>query len=224
MIMAFFLLLAGASAYAQTGIHLNYIHSGDRDRYDGSKISSPKLNGFDIGVDYEINILRDVLSFQPGLSYYHLMDEDSEMTGAYERTKVNYLQNYLAMPLHLKVKFGVQSVKMFVFVGPTITMGLLDRKKYSVDGLGSISYNKYNGKIKTTSTMLSADDFGVADPEEKDRFDVLFGTGVGIQLLDVIEFHLGLDYGLVNRYCDTWSADDYTDHRRQFYLGLAIRF
>lgn len=225
MFLASLLLFSAAGTYAQTGIHLNYMHSWERDRLDGSKVSSPELNGFAVGVDYEIPILKGLLSFQPGLSYYHLVDEESSFNYASYRITQSYLQNYLAMPLHLKLNIGLSAMKLFVFVGPTITMGLQDRDKYSVDGAGSVSYNAYNGKIKassTTVTSLLAE--YVPDDEKEDRFDMLFGGGVGLELMSVLEVKAGIDWGLTNRYCDTYSAADYSNRRRQFYLGIGLRF
>ncbi len=225
MFLASLLLFSAVGAYAQTGIHLNYMHSWERDKISGSKQSSPELNGFAVGVDYEINILKGLLAFQPGLSYYHLADEESSFSYSSYRVTQSHLQNYLAMPLHLKVKFGIGGMKIFVFAGPTITMGLQDRDKFSADGLGSVSYNAYNGKIKASSTSAAGLlDGYVPDDEQEDRFDMLFGGGVGLELLSILEVKAGIDWGLTNRYCDTYSADDYSNHRRQFYIGVGLRF
>jgi hypothetical protein len=112
-------------------------------------------------------------------------------------------------------------------------MGLASNIKYRTrlaDGESSaVTYNIYSGKMGTEGMK---GDWNMSDwmvesgmlPEGRlQRFDVMMGAAVGVDFFDLLEVHLGYDWGLLNRYRKD-KADDMKMHRNQFTLSVSIRF
>ena len=141
----------------------------------------------------------------------------------------------LSVPIHFKYTFDI--VPMFginIFVGPTLSFGLAANNKMTVTGdvagnnvNGSVTYNAYSGKFR--SENLS----GISDqiietinrnmPQNRmNRFDVLMGGGVGLDLLRFITVKGGFDYGLMNRLKDDDGGSSL--NRLQYYISIGVRF
>ena len=55
------------------------------------------------------------------------------------------------------------------------------------------------------------------------RYDVMMGAAIGVDLFDLLEVHMGYDWGLINRYRGN-VADELKMTRNQFTLSVGIRF
>ncbi|MDE6871629.1 MAG: PorT family protein [Bacteroidales bacterium] len=238
VLAAAFMVIACGNAFAQFGVGAGYMLSTNRTRLEGvDKPSNMSTNGFYAGVYYDMNIIGDALSVRPGLYYQHLM-KVNEIKSSFSNVKITntYTDNFIAVPLHLKGAINVLPgiLKLYVFAGPTFEIGLSASDKLAIKGNtsldnaidGKITYNYYTQKVKAAS--LTDAQAGVYDdflPSESHyrRFDVMIGGGAGLEIVKFIDFKVGYDYGLVNRF-----KGDFVDigklNRDQFYVGLAVRF
>lgn len=219
---------------AKSGVDLGYLNSSYRSKAEGSGVSrSEPMNGFFVGVANDIRLFAG-LSIQPGLYYSYLNSSGSEEEIGF-KVSDSYTEHMLSVPIHFKYTFDI--VPMFginIFVGPTLSFGLAANNKMTVTGdvagnnvNGSVTYNAYSGKFR--SENLS----GISDqiietinrnmPQNRmNRFDVLMGGGVGLDLLRFITVKGGFDYGLMNRLKDDDSGSSL--NRLQYYISIGVRF
>ncbi len=135
LIVAVAIAVSGTVSFAQNGVHLGFIHSADHLQLDGHNVDNPKYNGFMVGVDRNRDIVGDMLSLQIGLYYYHLLDQGDIAYVNDIRVTEKYTQNYLTLPIYLKIGFSLTGVSRFyIFAGPTFALGLVDKVKYTSDG------------------------------------------------------------------------------------------
>ena len=114
-------------------------------------------------------------------------------------------------------------LRLYVFAGPTFEIGLKSADKLSIAEIGEISYNYYTGKFSSSSdeiTDIVASSGLFPDQKVYDRFDVMLGGGIGLQVIKFLDIKVGYDYGLVNRYR---KEVDKTVNRGQFYVGVGVR-
>lgn len=216
---------ASIEASAQFGVNISYMNSNARPvQWSDAK---NQTNGFTVGIDNELKLIGNFLSIQPGLYYQHLLaSEDIVDLGSQLYAKNTYSDYFLAIPLHVKLGFNILPNKMlrvYVFAGPTFEIGLKSEDKFSIAGEGEISYNYYTGKFSTSSDEVNdivASSGLFPDQKVYDRFDVMVGGGVGIQVIRFLDIKVGYDYGLVNRYR---KEMDKTVNRGQFYVGVGVR-
>lgn len=219
---------------AKSGVDLGYLNSSYRSKAEGSGVSrSEPMNGFFVGVANDIRLFAG-LSIQPGLYYSYLNSSGSEEEIGF-KVSDSYTEHMLSVPIHFKYTFDI--VPMFginIFVGPTLSFGLAANNKMTVTGdvagnnvNGSVTYNAYSGKFR--SENLS----GISDqiietinrnmPQNRmNRFDVLMGGGVGLDLLRFITVKGGFDYGLMNRLKDDDGGSSL--NRLQYYISIGVRF
>ncbi len=224
IVFAFVLAFAGLNLSAQTGIHINYMHSVDVLKNE----SNVNLDGFTIGFDYNAKIAGDILSLQPGIYYYHLVNQDDapENSGI---LSISYMQNYVSIPIHLKLGFDiVPKLNLYIYGGATFAFGIQDRVRSNYKEGGWMSVNSYSGKIKTRSETGSISKEKDSELKEHARFDTLVGGGIGILAFKHLDVKLGYDYGLIDRYRSKYksshSDEDLAAHREQFYVSLGVRF
>ena len=218
---------------AKTGVDLGYLNSNYRWKAngDGNGKSEPR-NGFFVGVNNDIRLFAG-LSIQPGLYYSYLNDEGSEEM-LYLNVSDSYTEHMLNIPIHFKYTFDIVPVfGVYVFVGPTLSLGLAATNKMSVTGdfggtavNGSVSYNAYSGNFKTDNLSDFSDQIlstiSQYMPQNRmTRFDVLMGGGIGLDLLKFITVKGGFDYGLINRYKEDSLG---TLNRTQFYVSVGVKF
>lgn len=227
-------LIMSVPLSAKSGVDLGYLNSSYRSKAEGSEVSrSEPMNGFFVGVANDIRLFAG-LSIQPGLYYSYLNSSGSEEEIGF-KVSDSYTEHMLSVPIHFKYTFDI--VPMFginIFVGPTLSFGLAANNKMTVTGdvagnnvNGSVTYNAYSGKFR--SENLS----GISDqiietinrnmPQNRmNRFDVLMGGGVGLDLLRFITVKGGFDYGLMNRLKDDDGGSSL--NRLQYYISIGVRF
>lgn len=223
------------------GLTFGYAHSSYRttDWATDEVETSDGLHGFMAGINKDFRIIPRVLYFQTGLSYIYQNDERNETVSlpgldAGLRVIGDRTEHHIGMPLKLKCAFPVShNIGLDIHVGPTLLMGLSSNMKYRTrlaDGESSaVTYNIYNGKMGTENMK---GDWNMSDwmvesgmlPEGRlQRFDVMMGAAVGVDFFDLLEVHVGYDWGLLNRYKKD-KADDLKMHRNQLTLSVSIRF
>ncbi len=236
VVLAVAIAVACTDAFAQFGVNVSYMNSTTYSRLDGAENPSTSgTNGFAVGIDHNIRLIGNILSIQPGIYYQHLLrsEDIAEISGLVANT--TFTENFLAIPIHVKVGFNLvpkDILKLYVFAGPTFSIGLSSTDKVSVSGSvmgqnvgGEFSYNYYNGKIKSSSDALQSVVDTYFNPEsegQRQRFDMMLGGGVGLQVVRFLDIKVGYDYGMLNRYAGD-MADRGTAHRGQFYVGVGVR-
>ena len=227
-------IFACASVSARTGVEIGYLNSIYRTKpASGDVVKSDPMSGFYVGLVKDMRVFAG-LSIQPGLSYYYL-----NSTEAMEEPGINIsgsvTEHMLNIPLHIKYTFDtVPAFNVYVFAGPTFSLGLAATDKISVKGEipgigigfdGSLSYDSYTGKIKSDNLSdETVDGLNQYLPQSMmNRFDVLMGGGIGIDLVRFITVRGGFDYGLMNRYKGD-LADSSSLNRMQFYVSVGIMF
>lgn len=222
---------AAAAADAQTGLEAGYLNSRYSVKSDGAgaSLSDYSLNGFYVGFTDDVRLFAG-LHVQPGIYYSYQTDKSVEDVLGF-RLNGGVTDHYLSVPVLLKYKFGLPGVKLYVFGGPTMSVGLVSKQKFTVAGSfggavvnGDISYNYFTGNVRYDGIELMAD---AEDPYRAmlpdfryNRFDVQMGAGVGIELVSLIEIKAGYDWGLLNRY----RGDGLEIRRDQFYVAVGLRF
>lgn len=232
------LALVCFEASARFGIGGGYMFSANQTKMNGEKkTESLSTNGFYVGVYRDMNIIGEAFSLRPGLYYQHLLrTEDIQSPLPNFKITNTYLDNFLGIPVHLKgaVNLLPGILKLYVFAGPTFEVGLSSRDQLSIRGNnaiddmvdGKITYNYYTRKVKSSSLSNSQseiyDDYLPSEAHYR-RFDIMMGGGIGLEIVRFIDFKIGYDYGLVNRFKGD-LADAGKVNREQFYVGLAVRF
>lgn len=222
--------LASGEAFAQFGIEAGFVNSRYTQKSGDNKVTSDPLNGFNVGLNYDINIVKG-LSIQPGISYTFLTDkEQSENIANILKGKMTVSEHYLNVPIRIQYSVEVlRGLKIYAFTGPTFSVGLAGKQNYSVEGSilgasinGDFSYDYFSGKVSSDNISKDVlDKINTGNFPTYNRFDILYGVGAGVTLFDIIEVKGGYDWGLLNRLKDT---DDARMSRNQFFVSVAFRF
>lgn len=229
------ILLAGfcVTANAQFGIHAGYVNSVTNFKDSPSSKTNPfKTHGFHLGIEYDIDLLAG-LSVQPGIQYSYVAagDESTEKLGLFKQSdNIDIVEHYLEIPVYLKYTFDFvpEIFGMYVYAGPTFGFGLSSSLIISRSGIENsrVSYNFYNGKIK--SENVSADLQTFVEKNEGDRilqpFDILVGGGIGFNLVRHLDLRAGYNYGLLDRMSKDYRNEGASGHRYQIHAGLSLVF
>ena len=199
-IFAASLMLLGTSAFAQVAIGAGYVNSKQTLANSfGSK--SGLSNGFYVGLEYTVPV-GDILGLSAGVNYEWLRSASDFHLSSLLSGQFN--EQYINAPVRINVGFDLSDgIRFGVFGGPTFSYalaGLISRD-------GGISYDIY----KT---------------ENYQRFDVLVGGGVNMDILDRIRVSAGYDLGMFNKYPrisdDKEPASKLT--RNRLHAGVAFLF
>lgn len=206
LILTLALLLAAVSASAQISAGIGYSHSRDMTKIgtDGD-FSLISLNGFTVGANYSLPIVEG-LSFVPGLYYEFLAAAGAKEVSEHISMTGSLIEHYLQLPLTLQ--FGgevARSCRLFVFGGPTLSLGLASTRTESLSVPNFISLGgKHN--------QYEDGDYG--------RFDLMVGGGAGVDIYR-IRVTVGYDWGLLNR---NLSDDGDIRHRGHLLVGVGWVF
>lgn len=216
------------------GIEFGYIHTTYYEKElltEGSNKEKYPLDGFQIGVNYDLPIIRKTLYFEPGLYYvygnsYSSMQKE-EFAGA--RLSRSHSDHSLNIPLKFKYTYDfTRTVKITADLGPTLSFGLANNYKFTTK-IGEESfyykYNAYTGKPKTNiDDPIQSGIIANMIPKSSYRiFDVLVGAGVGVELWNMLGFRLSYEYGCVNR-ASKANRDFFKIHKDLLNLSVSVRF
>jgi len=164
---------------------------------DGSVDNNRSLTRYHIGVIADMPLIKDILSFQPGVFYsskgskLESGDKDNpSLTDPYSRATTN--PQYIEVPLNFvgKVPIGANA-RLFAGIGPYFAFGVAGKNKYELD----------NGTVNTSGEDdIEWDDdtpFNTGDPNQGwnkyKRFDWGGNLMVGAE---VSRFLVSAQYGL----------------------------
>ena len=203
-IFAACLALAGTTVFAQNmAVEAGFGLSTTKFDYTLGHTNAD-LYGGTLGISYEIPDVEGTLGFAPGLQFGYFTKSDVNISNY---ANVSFTETYLAVPLDFNLHMNLSGdMKLLVFAGPTLDLGLTSRVK---EKSTSVEYDIYSGKL--------------SDYTKYTRYDVLVGGGLGLDVMDAVRFSVRYDYGLVNR--NGGSTSNLLEiHRSQLKLGVAFLF
>ncbi len=201
-------VVSATCAMAQISVGAGYLNETSTLSYKSGNTTTTTetpMGGFYIGGDYEYAIGQG-LSFSAGLKgvmYSHKkVEENLPIFGdvTTKRTELN-----LVVPVAVNYSYVISpELKAFAFAGPSFSFGLSAKSKttYETDA------------DKTTVVDLYGEDSNYKG------FNLLFGAGAGVDVMDMVRIKVGYDFGLVNRS----SAENTTVKDKQWYIGVAYLF
>lgn len=214
------------------GVTFGYAHSAYRvaDWATDKVRKADGLDGFQLGLTKDVEMIESALFIQTGLVYTYQNDSKNNDFGGI-RLIGDWNEHFLSVPL--KVKYAVpltDRIGIFVTGGPSLVFGLASKMKCRArlgDGQNAAtSYNFFTGKSKVTDNMTGemSEWISAQYPETKyRRFDAQVGGSVGIRFLEIMEAQIGYDWGLVNKYKGE-TLDDLRMRRQQLYISVGLRF
>ncbi|MBR2064796.1 MAG: outer membrane beta-barrel protein [Bacteroidales bacterium] len=214
------------------GITFGYVHSAYRisDWATDEVVTSDGLDGFELGITKDFPIVDRALYLQTGLAYTY-QNDSRNISESGIRVVGDWDEHYLNIPIKIKYEVPVmENLSVFVMGGPSIVAGISSSVKYRArvsDSINAaISYDFYNGKVRTNDSMP---DFieGLIEsqfPETRyRRADVQLGASAGVRFFEILEAQIGYDWGLVNKYKGE-TLDDLKMRRQQLYISVGLRF
>lgn len=208
-------LLIGMQAHAQLVVGAGYLHNIENTKNkEGKAIGDAEhLNGFYLGASYNLAFGQH-FGVAPGL-YLDMLFQSNNIydatviQGVTGSASSNYTEVALNLPVNLNCQFEVGSnASVFAFAGPTFQLGLMARSTFNA----SASIGPIHG-----STSDDYDHYG--DKGDTNRFNILLGGGVGVQIGD-IQFLLGYDHTLLN----ASKLESHTMGRHQIKAGINFAF
>ena len=198
VVLAASMMLFATNAFAQMSVGAGYVNS--QQKYKAGGISATTaLNGFYVGGAYNINIAGG-FGIAPGLYYEFLTRSDKSFLGTTGDTK----EHYITLPVMFNYGISIApSVALRLYTGPSFAYGLSSK---TVDHITSVDYTTDN-----------------YDSSGYERFDVLYGGGIALDINDRFRINAGYDFGLIDR---DGNADDKDSsvHRNQLHVGVAYLF
>lgn len=199
-------MLIGANAFAQVSLGAGYVNSTTGISYkDNSSDSS--MGGFYVGASYNLPIASG-LGIAPGLYYEFLTASDKSSYAGIAEVNGDTKEHYINVPVMFNYGYDLTpNFRIFAFAGPTASFGIASNTTIKGSALGLTANTKIDNYDKDY-------DYG--------RVDVMVGGGIGADIMNMVQFKIGYDYGLLNRY--TGDTDNYSRHRSQLHVGLAFLF
>lgn len=205
-LLAASMMLAGTSVFAQNlAVEAGFGLSSTRFNYTlGS--TTADLYGGTLGLSYEIPVVEGTIGFAPGIQVGYFTGGDVNLP--FNLGKASFNESYLAVPLDLNLHLPIsEDMKFLIVAGPTLDLGLTSR-----------------AKLKDTSAEYDIYDGAIGDMTKYNRFDVLIGGGLGLDVMDAVRFTVRYDYGLINRNGGNLTSGFLKVHRSQLKLGVGFLF
>ena len=205
-LLAASMMLAGTSVFAQNlAVEAGFGLSSTRFNYTlGS--TTADLYGGTLGLSYEIPVVEGTIGFAPGVQVGYFTGGDVNLP--FNLGKASFNESYLAVPLDLNLHLPIsEDMKFLIVAGPTLDLGLTSR-----------------AKLKDTSADYDIYDGALGDMTKYNRFDVLIGGGLGLDVMDAVRFTVRYDYGLINRNGGNLTSGFLKVHRSQLKLGVGFLF
>lgn len=210
----YFILAAAAmflavDANAQLGVGIGYNLLNTTQRL-GDETDDDSLNGFYAEVTYDFNFLErnwGSLGLQPAIRYtFGGETESDEVLGV--TTRASLAEHYLDVPVNVKYAYDAipSKLEVYGFAGPVFSFGLASSLSASV-----------NDEVVKTNNYKDT---------EYGRFDIKFGLGAGVTVVEKLNVKLGYNIGMLNRYTGEQASKDlkYKTHTGVFYLGVGFNF
>ena len=194
LLSAALVLLASAPAFAQASIGAGYLSSTEIWKSGNSSSESTPMNGFYAGVGFTVPVANGI-NFTPGI-YYGFATKDNvvDVAGIFKINGGKQQDHYLDFSFALDLS---SDLRFFVYGGPSLSLALAS--------------NLISGS--TTVNRLG-------ENSDLNRFDIMLGGGLGVEVMNMFRINAGYDFGLLNRY----QSSNYTVNRNQLYAGVAFLF
>lgn len=222
-LLAASMMLAGTNAFAQISVGFGYL--GSPEKLSATKMDLSKsfyMNGLYAGFDNTIQFDPN-MGMSVGVYYVYSAASASQMFDYLELienfAKGSLDEHYINVPINLVFGTDVnEGLRAFIFAGPTVSCGL-------------------SSKVK--ANVLDLLKFKVSDNYKHDyfeRFDLMFGGGIGFDINSTIRIKAGYDYGLFNRIGEGLTIKNKTGeeviatnqnanlHRSQVTVGISYLF
>lgn len=208
-ILATAAIFLAVNANAQIGVGIGY-NLLNTTQTLGDESDDGSLNGFYIEATYDFNFMEKSwgsLGLQPGIRYTFGAETDSEELPGLT-TRYSLAEHYLDVPVNVKYAYDAipTKLKVYAFAGPVISVGLAS----------SLSTSVNDGIVKTNNYKDT----------EYGRFDIKFGVGAGVTVVENLNVKLGYNIGMLNRYTGEQLSKDlkYKKNTGVFYLGVGFNF
>ena len=205
-ILAAAALFIAVDANAQLGVGVGY-NLLNTTYTVGDDSDDDSLNGFYVEATYDYNFLDEnwgKLGVQPGIRYTFGAETDND-----DHIRTSLAEHYLDVPVHVKYAYEAIPSKLdvYAFAGPVFSIGLSSAFSASAEDVATVKTNNY----KDT-------DYG--------RFDIKFGIGAGVTVVEKLNVKFGYNIGMLNRYTGKQISDNlkYKTHTGVFYLGVGFNF
>lgn len=189
------MMLAGTSALAQVSVSAGYL--GTFQKLSATKMDISKsvyMNGLYAGFDNTIQFDQN-MAISVGAYYVYSAAPATQLFKSLELienfAKGRLDEHFINIPFNIVFGTEVQEgLRAFFFAGPTVSCGLSSKVKANV--LDILKFNANNN--------YKRDYF--------ERFDLMFGGGIGFDVNDMVRFKVGYDYGLFNRIGEGLNIQD----------------
>ena len=205
-ILAAAALFLAVDANAQLGVGIGY-NLLNTTYTVGDDSDDDSLNGFYVEATYDFNFLDKnwgKLGIQPGIRYTFGGETDND-----DLVRESIAEHYLDVPVNVKYAFEAipSKLDLYAFAGPVFSFGLSSASATSAADVATVKVNNY----KET---------------EYGRFDIKFGLGAGVTVVEKLNVKLGYNIGMLNRYTGKQISDNlkYKTHTGVFYLGVGFNF
>lgn len=201
---------AATSAFAQPTLGAGYVNNQATTTV-GNSISTSTTNGFYVEGGYGIP-LAGAFSVTPAIRYTFLgssKDNGIVVFGQSLSGSSKLIEHYVGIPIMLDYGFDIGGVaKISLFAGPTFNYGVSSKLTTSA------SANILGISLGTGNSVSDLYDGG-----NYNRFDVLVGGGIGVEIENV-GLKVGYHYGVLDRY----ASDNSSLHDAQLLIGATLKF
>ena len=197
LIAAAVMMTIATNSFAQMSVGAGYLHAGDQVTLKGMDPVEAGMNGAYAGVSYNLPI-SDMIGIAPGLYYSFLMCDD-DLAGV-AGSKIR--EHFANVPVYVNFGFNMgANARLFLFVGPTVQLGVVSTVKVNLLGHESEAVDRYKSG-------------------DYSRTNVLVGGGLGLNI-SRFQITAGYDQGLFN--LDT-SNDGTKRIKKYAKAGIAFLF
>ena len=193
------LMLLGTSAFAQVSVGAGYVNGKYNYSTSSSKYSQ-NANGFYAGLEYTVPV-GEVFGLSAGVNYEMLMSKNYNLYSL----SGNIKESYINVPVRLNIGANLGDSRIFAFGGPTLSYALSSKAEVGVGGFT-----------------------GMVDLYDKEffenRFDVMVGGGLGIDLMERFRVTVGYDFGMFNKLDDGDDSASAKFTRNRLHAGIAFLF
>lgn len=200
------MMLLGTSAFAQVSVGAGYVNSKYSLKSSSTSYTSDPANGFYAGLEYSVPV-GEVFGLSAGVNYEYLMSKNYNVGGISGDLK----EQYINVPVRLNVGFHLgDDARVFIFGGPTFNYALAGQVDLGVK-VGSF---EVGGK------------YDMYKDGNYNRFDVMVGGGVGLDLMERFRVTAGYDFGMFNKLPKASDGSEPSSKltRNQLHAGIAFLF
>ena len=197
-VLAASMMLLGTSAFAQVSVGAGYVNSTSV-----KNNSKTPGNGFYAGLEYTVPV-SDFFGLSAGVNYDFVKTNNFSFGSASQPLK----EQFINVPVRLNLGFNMaDAARLFVFGGPTFS--------YAISGKESVE----RGSSKVDLLDIYKD-------WNYNRFDVMVGGGVGLDLMEKIRLTVGYDLGMFNKYPKGSDGSEPAGkyNRNRLHAGVAFLF